>query len=846
MSHRSVSHTFVARLRLDSFFVSLGLLGIGAGLAGCSSSTSSPVVSTQPQVTLAPGSLTFPSTTIGVAAAQQPISLSNPGTGALTLGNVTITGANAASFSQTNNCGASLAPGASCVVNVGFTPTTAGASAASISFTDNATGSPQIVAVTGTGTAITTPQITIGGASQVRLGSTAQLTATVTNETNTAVTWQVNGVTGGATATGTISATGLYTPPAILPASNSVNITAISVAAPTLTATAAEAVWNPLPAVTSAAVSQNYGATTGLLTVTGTGFVSGAQIQAGGTSVTTTFVSSTVLQATVPVASGATTVAVAVVNPNPGSATSSTANAQVGASLQSAARLLDQATFGPTLTDIQTVESEGLPAYLTAQFNTPTTIEPDIAATPPTLCATNTIPCQQAEWWQVAITGPDQLRQRVAFALSEMFVVSTNSVNARSVTTFQNMLANDAFANFLTIMHDVTLSPAMGAYLNMLNSAKPGVIGGVAQIANENYSRENMQLFTIGLDMLNQDGTLQLDSSGNPIPTYTEAQVQAFARVYTGWTYATASGGSPTNYPNNTANYDSPMAPVETQHDMLAKILLNGTTLPAGQTAEADLAGALTNIFNHPNVGPFVCRQLIQHLVTSNPSPAYVARVAAVFADDGTTGHIRGNMQAVVQAILLDTEARAGDSNPSFDGGHLREPMLYMTNAIRGLGFTFTGAGAGTGPEYYSTLSNYTSALSEKPYTSGAVFNFFPPNYVIPGTTTNAPEFDIENTASAVLRLTLADNIVYNRISDFTVDLSATGPLGIMASATGNATTDSTNLVNALSNIFMHGQMPAQMQTDIVNHVATLTNIPQRVRVATYLVLTSSFYKILH
>jgi hypothetical protein len=169
-----------------------------------------------------------------------------------------------------------------------------------------------------------------------------------------------------------------------------------------------------------------------------------------------------------------------------------------------------------------------------------------------------------------------------------------------------------------------------------------------------------------------------------------------------------------------------------------------------------------------------------------------------------------------------------------------------MTNAIRGLGFTFTGAGAGTGPEYYSTLSNYTSALSEKPYTSGAVFNFFPPNYVIPGTTTNAPEFDIENTASAVLRLTLADNIVYNRISDFTVDLSATGPLGIMASATGNATTDSTNLVNALSNIFMHGQMPAQMQTDIVNHVATLTNIPQRVRVATYLVLTSSFYKILH
>jgi len=300
----------------------------------------------------------------------------------------------------------------------------------------------------------------------------------------------------------------------------------------------------------------------------------------------------------------------------------------------------------------------------------------------------------------------------------------------------------------------------------------------------------------------------------------------------------------PTSFPNNTPNYDSPMAAVEAQHDVAAKTLLSGATLPAGQSSSQDLTGALTNIFNHPNVGPFVCRQLIQHLVASNPSPAYVARVAAVFANDGTG--TRGNMQAVVQAILLDTEARAGDANPSFDGGHLREPMLYMTNVMRGLGFTFVGAGAGTGAEYYYTLGNFTSALSEKPYTSGSVFNFFPPNYVIPGSTTNAPEFSIENTASAILRLTLADNIVYNRINDFTVDLSATSALGLMASATGNATTDSTNLVIALSSIFMHGQMPAQMQADIVNHVATLTNIAERVRVATYLVITSSHYKVQH
>ena len=686
----------------------------------------------------------------------------------------------------------------------------------------------------------TTPLVTVSGTSQVRLGSTTQFTATVTNETNTAVTWQVNGVTGGSATVGTISATGLYAPPATIPATNPVTITAVSVAVPTLVGAAIETIWNPLPTVTTATVSQNYGATTGTLTVTGTGFVAGSQVQAAGTSMTTTFVSSIQLQATIPAGTVGGTIAVDVVNPNPGGTTSTVANAQVQASLQSAARLLDQATFGPTLTDIQHVQTVGLQGYLNEQFALPATTEPDIATPPPTLCASNTIPCQQAEWWQAAITAPDQLRQRVAFAMSEMFVISSNSVNARAVTPYQNILLNDAFGNFYTMMKDVTLSPGMGAYLNMLNSAKPTG----TQIANENYARELMQLFTIGLVMLNQDGTPQLDASGNPIPTYTEAQVQAFARVYTGWTYATATGGVPTSFPNNTANYDSPMAAVESQHDMAAKTLLNGTTLPAGQSSSQDLTGALTNIFNHQNVGPFVCRQLIQHLVTSNPSPAYVARISAVFAND-VTG-IRGNMKAVVQAILLDPEARAGDTNPSFDGGHLREPMLYMTNIIRGLGFTFLGAGAGTGPEYYYTLGNYSTLLSEKPYASGSVFNFFPPNYVIPGSTTNAPEFSIENTASAILRLTLADNIVYNRISDFSVDLSATSALGIMASATGNATTDSTNLVNALGNIFMHGQMPAQMQTDIVNHVATLSNIPERVRVATYLVITSSPYKVEH
>jgi uncharacterized protein (DUF1800 family) len=689
--------------------------------------------------------------------------------------------------------------------------------------------------------------VTVSGTSSVRLGATAQMTATVANTTNTSVTWQVNGVTGGSASAGTISTTGLYTPPASIPSAGAVTIGAVSQANTKISGTLTETLLNPLPVVSSATATQTAPGTSYTLDITGTGFVQGSVVQFRqskvGTNLTSTFITATELQATVTVAAGVTAVAVDVTNPSPGAATSNVVKGPVDAikaSLESSARLLDQATFGPTLTDIQNVENIGLQAYLNQQFALPATLEPDISNPPPALCATNTIPCQQAEWWQAAITAPDQLRQRVALALSEMFVVSTNSVNARSVTPYQNILASDAYSNFYTIMKDVTLSPAMGAYLNMLNSAKPTG----TEIANENYARENMQLFTVGLDLLNQDGTLQLDSSGNPIPTYTEAQVQAFARAYTGWTYATSTGGSPTTFPNNTANYDSPMAPVESQHDIKAKTLLNGTTLPAGQTAEQDLTGALTNLFNHPNVGPFVCRQLIQHLVASDPSPAYVSRVAAIFANDGTG--VRGNMKAVIQAVLMDPDARAGDTSPDFDGGHLREALLYTTNVIRGLGFTFVGAGTGTGAEYYSTLSNYSSPLGEKPYTSGSVFNFFPPNYVIPGTAFNAPEFAQENTASAILRLTLADDLVNNKISDFTVNLSATSPLGIIASNTGNAKTDSTNLVSALGVIFMHGQMPTEMQTDIVNQVSTLTNIPERVRVATYLTITSSLYKIEH
>jgi uncharacterized protein (DUF1800 family) len=633
-----------------------------------------------------------------------------------------------------------------------------------------------------------------------------------------------------------ISTAGLYTAPKTLPSPNTVTIAAVSAAVSTpgtMTAT----ILNPVPTVTSATATQSGNSTTYSLTVGGSSFVNGAQIEVGGTAVTTTFVSATQLTATVTVSSGTTSLTINVLNPTSGGTPSAAEYAAIGVAqtaLPAAARLLDQATFGPTLTDVEHVEQIGIDPYITEQFNKPATLLAVIPTVPAVICANgNYWTCEQSEWWHTMLTAPDQLRQRVAFALSQIFVVSTNALDGRVVALYQNLLTNDALTNFSTIMKDVTLSPAMAIYLNMANSGK----APTGQIANENYAREMMQLFTTGIDTLNPDGSLQLDGSGNPIPVYTEAQVEAFARAYTGWTYTTSSGGAPSGFPNYTQNFSYPLVAVESGHDTTAKTLLNGTVLPAGQTAEQDLAGALANLFAHPNVGPFICRQLIQHLVTGNPSPAYVARISAVFANNGN--NVRGDMQAVVRAILEDTEARAGDTNPAADGGHLREPMLYMTNALRALGFTSTSPIGDN-----SMLTVYTTAIGEVPYGSSSVFNFFPPNYIIPDTTTNSPEFSLENTGSAILRLTLADTVVSNKISYFKGDLSATSALGITASKTGNAATDSGNLVDSLGIIFMHGQMPTQMRTAIVNHVATITNIPQRVRVATYLVITSSQYKI--
>src|SRR5580698_3127911 len=453
-------------------------------------------------------------------------------------------------------------------------------------------------------------------------------------------TWSVNGFAGGNATLGTIDANGNYSAPAVLPTPNTITIAAAETAKPSEAASSAVTLLNPIPVVTGISPPQvNVGTFT--LTITGSEFVNGATVSFGGTTLTTSFASSTQLTASgtaTPAQVGAVTVA--VMNPDPGAIGSNDMNAQVVGTISVAAnvadRFLEQTTFGPTTALITQVQYSGLQGFLTAQ---------------------------------------DQLRQRVAFALSQIFVIGGAKVtDPTGYTNYLQLLENDAFTNYRQIMQDVTLSPAMGDWLDMVNDGKPNTSQG--DHANENYAREFMQLFTIGTAQLNPDGSYQLDSGGNQIPTYTQNTVEAFALAYTGWTYPLAPGATQRTY--NPAYWTGPMVAVDSNHDTTAKQLLvypavsGGGMLPAGQSAAQDLQGALDNVFNHPNVGPFVSNQLIQHLVTSNPSPAYIQRVASVFNDNGSG--VRGDMKALITAVLIDPEARRGDDPASAVGtdGHLQ------------------------------------------------------------------------------------------------------------------------------------------------------------------------------
>jgi uncharacterized protein (DUF1800 family) len=439
----------------------------------------------------------------------------------------------------------------------------------------------------------------------------------------------------------------------------------------------------------------------------------------------------------------------------------------------------------------------------------------------------------QNRYWVVNLAAQDQLRQRVAFALSQIFVVGGAKVSdPTGYTNYLRLLESDAFTNYRQIMGDVTLSPAMGHWLDMVDNSKPNLAAG--DHANENYARELMQLFTLGTAMLNPDGSTQLDSNNLPIPTYTQDQVEAFARAYTGWTYPVTPGNTPQTH--NPAYWVGPMVAVDSNHDMAAKQLLQypgvsgGGLLPAGQTSVQDLNGALDNIFNHPNIGPFVCSQLIQHLVTSNPSPAYVERVAAVFANNGSG--VRGDMKAVITAVLMDAEARRGDDPATAVGtdGHLQEPILLIAGLLRAFNATTDG----------SSLSFYAGNMGQEPLESPSVFNFYAPNYVIPGTTSLGPEFQILTTATSLNRVNWVNTFAFGSFTNESVDFSSYAAQASNAGA----------LVDSLNALLMHGSMSSDMKSAIVTAIQAVpagsTQALQQAKTAIYLVGSSSQYQVQH
>ncbi len=670
------------------------------------------------------------------------------------------------------------------------------------------------------GTAQVVVKITPASA-QLHAGQTVQFKATVTGTTNQAVTWQVNGTAGGNSTLGTISSTGLYTAPAALTKSTSVSVSALSAADQHSSSPASSiSLLTNIPVLTAALPAPipvgNF-----TISVSGSNFLSGAQIIFGGAMLPTTFLSSTSLSAT-GTSSAAGTVAVQVINPGAGSPTSNTLQVQVGASATgvtpaAAARFLEQTTFGPTPALIQHVQQVGMQGFLNEQFAA-------TASTYPTPPANSDISVVKQRFFTNALTGQDQLRQRVAWTLAQIFVVSNQKIGDPSAfTLWMNMLQKDAFGNFSTLLNDVTLSPTMGHYLDMVQNNKPDPNSGTQP--NENYAREILQLFSVGLAQLNPDGTPQVDSNGVPIPTYTQDTIIGFAHVFTGWAYPTKPGQTASFY--NGEYYGGPMIPFDSHHDTGQKLLLNGVTLPAGGTAQSDLTAALQNISSHPNVGPFISKQLIQHLVTSNPSPAYVSRITGVFNDNGSG--VRGDLKAVVNAILMDTEARRGDDPTQVQAsdGHLKEPVLFMMNLLRATNASSDGA----------NLNNYASNMKEEPFESPTVFNFYPPDNVTAGTTLLGPEFRIFNSTTAISRINFVNDLAFGNVGSTTkTDISS-----YVALATNPA-----ELVDSLSAVLTHGPLSDGARTTIITTVTNLTDNTKRAQTALYLVGSSSQFQVAH
>lgn len=550
-------------------------------------------------------------------------------------------------------------------------------------------------------------------------------------------------------------------------------------------------------------------------------------------------------------------------------------------------RMLEQSTFGPTFLTDNSMRRLGLRTWLNAQLdasypsaaypypsqplkpaNAPSDCDGDQVAVPdvPVTCFRDTYTMYPMQTWhsQEALYGTSQLRHRVAWALSQIWVTSGNDVQqSRHMVEYHKVLSANAFGNYRNLMQQMTLNPTMGTYLDMATSTRFS--------PNENYGRELLQLFTVGLFMLNQDGTYQLDGGGNPIPTYDQETVNNFTKVLTGWRLCSVVGASCPNL-SNAPNYIDPMllnagvnqASINNNlHDLTAKTLLNYpgstttniaacgncTTFPNVQTyANNSLNQTLDNVFNHPTLGPYVSKVMIQHMVTSDPTPAYVSRVAGAFNNNGFG--VRGDMRAVVKAILLDVEAR-GDVKTDPNYGKLREPWQYATNILRHFNVR-SADGLGLSDGVFFQRGEYTG-MNQIPFRSPTVFNYFPPDYVVPNSSLLGPEFALMTTGTTIARANFVNRFTFTTPA---VPISAPTNFGGAPNGTSldfsdlqtlaAADTTGNQLVDELNRRMMHSTMSAQMKSTILTAVTAIasTDPLQRAKQAVYLVTTSSQYQV--
>ena len=508
-----------------------------------------------------------------------------------------------------------------------------------------------------------------------------------------------------------------------------------------------------------------------------------------------------------------------------------------------AARFLLRATFGPTEESIDNLVILGYESWLDEQFAIPTTLQ--LAKLTATLEAAN-LEANQGyakrlrrvdTWWDVVVNGEDQLRQRVAFALSQIFVISDEEAALQNtvlgVANYNDLLAEHAFGNYRELLHAVTLNPMMGDFLSMRRNEKADPENNISP--DENYAREVMQLFSIGLWELNLDGTRKLDEDEQPIPTFTYYEILEFARVYTGWNYGNAPRLRFSR--RNAESEVIPMTSFEDFHDRDLKYLLGYELVPAGLDAPEDLDAALDNIFNHSNVAPFISTQLIQHLVTSNPSPDYVERIATIFEDNGSGE--RGDLKRVVQEILLDEEALAAEG---FTFGKLKDPLLKVTQLWR--------AFEAEGEFGVLRFGDSDNILGQRPLGAPSVFNFFRPDYQHPGELQNmglnSPAFELLTESTITTSTNILADFVYGartRIGDNAVR----HPVLLDFADELALADDPEGLVDHLDILLMGGLMSDEMKTALTENITENEledDGTRRVQDAVFLIVSSPEFSV--